>query len=165
MAAATSDAGESGSRLGDDMNSRGSFVSAKSSGSAWRSVGRSGTTGPKQVPSSQTLKSEAFKFWLPPRTVSVSQSSDRSAGQPKTLSNFSESLRLKSKGQEEAEPPDLPEGVPSLGSVKHPECTPCVFAHRPSGCAPGANCTYCHFEHEKISRVRLKKAMVTPSQE
>lgn len=57
----------------------------------------------------------------------------------------------------------LPESVASIGSLKHPHCTPCIFmALKASGskstlCSAGAECEYCHFPHPMTKKDLLKR--------
>ncbi|CAE7875819.1 unnamed protein product, partial [Symbiodinium microadriaticum] len=41
---------------------------------------------------------------------------------------------------------ELPEGIPSVGSVWHAsrQCRPCAWFWKPIGCANGSSCRHCH---------------------
>ncbi|CAK8999329.1 unnamed protein product [Durusdinium trenchii] len=53
---------------------------------------------------------------------------------------------------------DLPEDVPTIGSLGHPEnCKPCFYMFNKKGCHFGRSCQYCHLEHVKRKKERPPK--------
>eukprot|EP00913_Durusdinium_trenchii_P021016 g19749.t1 len=54
------------------------------------------------------------------------------------------------------------EALPSLGSWGHPELCrrPCVFWVKQQSCAAGANCNFCHLEHQKLVCLDKKQRII-----
>eukprot|EP00435_Cladocopium_sp_Y103_P003124 s914_g1.t1 len=53
---------------------------------------------------------------------------------------------------------DLPDEVPTVGSVGHPEsCKPCFYMFNKKGCHFGRSCLYCHMDHVKKKKERPPK--------
>jgi len=63
-----------------------------------------------------------------------------------------------------SESENLPDNVPSLGSLLHSvgQCQPCAWFWRESGCHSGKDCTHCHLcpEDEVKARKKKKKALM-----
>lgn len=60
--------------------------------------------------------------------------------------------------EEELRVEDLPEEVPTVGSVGHPEsCKPCFYMFNKKGCHFGRSCLYCHMDHVKKKKERPPK--------
>ncbi|CAE7799234.1 unnamed protein product [Symbiodinium sp. CCMP2592] len=55
--------------------------------------------------------------------------------------------------------PDLPEDIPTVGSLWHAEgtCRPCFYVFSKSGCHFGRSCKYCHMDHAKRKKERPPK--------
>mmetsp|Transcript_23261 Transcript_23261/g.54931 ORF Transcript_23261/g.54931 Transcript_23261/m.54931 type:complete len:299 (+) Transcript_23261:52-948(+) len=55
--------------------------------------------------------------------------------------------------------PDLPEDIPTVGSLWHAEgtCRPCFYVFSKSGCHFGRSCKYCHMDHAKRKKDRPPK--------
>jgi len=61
-------------------------------------------------------------------------------------------------GSEEIRVEDLPENVPTVGSLGHPEtCKPCFYMFNKKGCHFGRSCIYCHMDHVKRKKERPPK--------
>lgn len=60
----------------------------------------------------------------------------------------------------------LPEGMPSRGSLKHAtgRCTPCHFFHSKAGCKLGKRCGFCHLEVEGRARPNRRRRAKAKSQ-
>ena len=57
----------------------------------------------------------------------------------------------------------LPDSTRSIGSLKHPHCTPCIYTALRAGgvksaqCSAGIGCEYCHFPHPMTKKDLLKR--------
>lgn len=123
-------------------------------------AGAHGEPGPQQLPTSggpDALQAESDEV------------AEQRLGSPKMRCSAAPGFPGASGGEDGEEgknapnPPGFvpgvpPDGLPSMGSMKHAEnlCKRCCFF--PKGrCLNGLNCEFCHLEHEKRKRKKKKK--------
>eukprot|EP00929_Paragymnodinium_shiwhaense_P000706 TRINITY_DN100940_c0_g1_i1.p1 TRINITY_DN100940_c0_g1~~TRINITY_DN100940_c0_g1_i1.p1 ORF type:complete len:663 (-),score=131.56 TRINITY_DN100940_c0_g1_i1:208-2196(-) len=75
--------------------------------------------------------------------------------------NILDALEKRLSQGPDAGPKDLPEGIPSVGSLEHEKgnCKPCAWFWKPSSCQNGKNCQHCHLcpEGELKERKKAKR--------
>ena len=93
-------------------------------------------------------------------------SSTKAAPLARGSANFLEAAKWSDADLAKLLPRRIDGSLSSVGAFMHEsgECRPCIYAHRPNGCAYGIRCKFCHLEHKSSGRkARQKKRKTTTS--